>query len=53
MNQKYKYFRQLDYMDCGPTCLRMIASFYGKKIILWISSERTHTLRVRGLVYWE
>ena len=30
MNKKYKYFRQLDYMDCGPTCLKMIASYYGK-----------------------
>lgn len=29
-SSKYKYFRQLDFMDCGPTCLRMIASFYGK-----------------------
>ena len=23
-------FRQMDLMDCGPTCLRMIAQFYGK-----------------------
>jgi len=27
---KYKYYRQLDYMDCGPTCLKMISAFYGK-----------------------
>ena len=24
------HFRQLDYRDCGPTCLRMIAKHYGK-----------------------
>lgn len=30
MQHKFKYFRQLDFMDCGPTCLKMIASFYGK-----------------------
>lgn len=30
MNNRFKYFRQLDYMDCGPTCLRMISAFYGK-----------------------
>lgn len=30
LNTKYKYYRQLDYMDCGPTCLRMIAANYGK-----------------------
>ncbi|MDE3250765.1 MAG: peptidase domain-containing ABC transporter, partial [Bacteroidota bacterium] len=27
---KFPFFRQLDYMDCGPTCLKMIASYYGK-----------------------
>jgi ATP-binding cassette subfamily B protein len=27
---KFPYYRQLDYRDCGPTCLRMIAKFYGK-----------------------
>jgi ATP-binding cassette, subfamily B, bacterial len=26
---KFKYFKQLDFMDCGPTCLRMIAAYYG------------------------
>jgi ATP-binding cassette, subfamily B, bacterial len=28
--EKFPFFRQLDYRDCGPTCLRMIAKFYGK-----------------------
>lgn len=27
---KFPFFRQLDYRDCGPTCLRMIAKFHGK-----------------------
>ncbi|MDE5820923.1 MAG: peptidase domain-containing ABC transporter [Paramuribaculum sp.] len=26
----FPHFRQLDAMDCGPTCLRMIAKYYGK-----------------------
>lgn len=26
----FKFYRQLNAMDCGPTCLRMIAKFYGK-----------------------
>lgn len=30
MKNKYKFFRQLDYMDCGPTCLRMVTAHYGK-----------------------
>lgn len=27
---KFPFYKQLDYRDCGPTCLRMIAKFYGK-----------------------
>lgn len=27
----FPFYRQLDGMDCGPTCLRMIARYYGKK----------------------
>lgn len=26
----FPYFSQLDAMDCGPTCLRMIAKYHGK-----------------------
>lgn len=26
----FPHFKQLDSMDCGPTCLRMIARYYGK-----------------------
>lgn len=29
-NKKFPFYRQLDYKDCGPTCLRMIAKFHGK-----------------------
>lgn len=28
----FPYFIQHDAMDCGPTCLRMIAKYYGKDI---------------------
>jgi ATP-binding cassette subfamily B protein len=28
--KSYPYYQQLDAMDCGPTCLRMIAKYYGK-----------------------
>jgi ATP-binding cassette, subfamily B, bacterial len=27
---KFPFYRQLDVMDCGPTCLRMIAHYFGK-----------------------
>ena len=26
----FPHYRQLDAMDCGATCLRMIAKYYGK-----------------------
>ncbi len=28
--KKFPHFKQLDQMDCGPTCLRMVAKFYGR-----------------------
>ena len=34
MKKKHKYYRQLDYMDCGPTCLRMVAAYHGKEFSL-------------------
>lgn len=27
---KFPYYRQLDAMDCGPTCLRMLAQYHGR-----------------------
>lgn len=27
----FSLFTQFDAMDCGPTCLKMIASFYGRQ----------------------
>ncbi|WP_312363551.1 peptidase domain-containing ABC transporter [Sphingobacterium sp.] len=31
---KYPYYIQHDQMDCGPTCLRIVAKYYGKKYTL-------------------
>ena len=30
----FPFLRQLDSMDCGPSCLRMVAKFYGKNYTL-------------------
>lgn len=30
----FAHYRQLDSMDCGPTCLRMVAKHYGKSYSL-------------------
>lgn len=32
MSKNFPFFKQLDEMDCGPTCLRMVAAYYGKSI---------------------
>ena len=31
---KFPLYKQLDAMDCGPTCLRMVAKYYGRSISL-------------------
>lgn len=41
--KKFPHYRQLDAMDCGPTCLKMIASYYGKDYTL-------ETLRKRSFI---
>lgn len=28
--REFQYYKQLNIMDCGPTCLRIIAKYYGK-----------------------
>ncbi|MFT3750020.1 MAG: peptidase domain-containing ABC transporter [Agriterribacter sp.] len=34
MIKGFRVYQQLDSMDCGPTCLRMIAKFYGRNYSL-------------------
>ena len=31
---KFPFYSQLDMMDCGPACLRMIAKYYGNSYSL-------------------
>lgn len=30
--KKFPFYKQADYKDCGPTCLKIVAKFYGKFI---------------------
>ena len=41
----FPYYKQLDAMDCGPTCLRMIARHYGRSYSLQNLRERCHITR--------
>lgn len=50
----FPFYQQLDAMDCGPTCLRMIAEHYGKRYTLQQLRQRSHIDRegvsARGIV---
>ncbi len=37
---KFPFYKQFDLMDCGPSCLRMIAKYYGKSYSLEFLRER-------------
>lgn len=42
MKKKFPFFRQLDIMDCGPSCLRMVAKWYGKTFSLQYLRENSY-----------
>ncbi len=41
----FPHYKQLDSMDCGPTCLRMVAKFYGKSYSLQFLRSRSFITR--------
>ena len=45
MFKRFPFYQQYDSMDCGPTCLRMIAKFYGKSYNLENLREKTSISR--------
>ncbi|MDR0575420.1 MAG: peptidase domain-containing ABC transporter [Tannerella sp.] len=45
MTDIFPHYRQLDAMDCGPTCLRMIAKYYGRSYTLQTLRERSFITR--------
>ncbi len=42
---RFPFFKQYDAMDCGPSCLRMIAAFYGKTYSLQKLRQLAHITR--------
>ncbi len=42
MLKRFPFYRQLDQMDCGPTCLRMVAQYHGKSYSLQSLREKCH-----------
>ena len=45
MFKSFPTYRQLDSMDCGPTCLRMIAKYYGRSYTVQYLRERAFITR--------
>ncbi len=45
MLKSFPHYHQLDAMDCGPTCLRMIAKHYGRSYTLSFLRERSFITR--------
>jgi ATP-binding cassette subfamily B protein len=39
---KFPHYKQLDAMDCGPTCLRIVAKFFGKNYSLSYLRDRSY-----------
>jgi ATP-binding cassette subfamily B protein len=39
----FPFFKQLDTMDCGPTCLKIIAKYYGREYDLNFLREKCYT----------
>ncbi|WP_040497269.1 peptidase domain-containing ABC transporter [Fulvivirga imtechensis] len=45
MLKRFPHYRQLDTMDCGPTCLRIIAKHYGKSYSLQTLRDKSYITR--------
>lgn len=45
MLKSFPHYIQLDAMDCGPSCLRMVAKYYGRSYTLQSLRERSYITR--------
>ena len=48
-NRPVPHYTQLDSMDCGPTCLRMIARYYGRRYSLETLRDKAFITREEGV----
>jgi len=44
-NVSFPHYRQLDAMDCGAACLRMITKFYGRSYTAQTLRQRSYITR--------
>ena len=45
MKQLFPFYHQLDAVDCGPACLRMIAKYYGRSYSIQYLREQAFITR--------
>lgn len=45
MGKEFPHYKQLDQMDCGPTCLRMVAKYHGKHYTAQTLREKSQISR--------
>lgn len=45
MLRRFPHYQQLDAKDCGPTCLKMVAKYYGRNYSLQTLRERSFITR--------
>ncbi len=45
LTNSFPHYQQLSSMDCGPSCLRMIAKYYGRSYTLQTLRERSYITR--------
>ncbi|WP_394367958.1 cysteine peptidase family C39 domain-containing protein [Pedobacter gandavensis] len=50
MRKLFPHYQQLDAMDCGPTCLRMIVRYYGCSFSVQYLREKSFITRLGGSV---
>lgn len=42
---RFPFYQQMDSKDCGPTCLRMIAKYYGRSYSLQTLRDKSFITR--------
>jgi ATP-binding cassette subfamily B protein len=45
MSKKFPHYNQADFKDCGPTCIKIIAKYYGKTLNIQTLRELSETTR--------
>lgn len=50
MKKVFPYYHQLDSVDCGPTCLRMIAKYFWIGRVCFFSKEIFERSRVYMMI---